>query len=164
MKTLTLIRHAKSDWSYAELMDFDRPLNPRGKRDAPEMGKRLSKRSEIPQLIYLSASVRTVETMDLLAETANWQDIDRITKDWLYLASPQEYIRTIEKMHDEVDHLCICGHNPTITSIINYYSGENISNVPTCGVGIIQFDLESWKHISQDSGQLMHYDFPKRQL
>ena len=161
MKKLTLIRHAKSDWNIPELMDFDRPLNSRGKKNAPEMGIRLSKFNEKPQLIFMSASARTKETIQLLLESANWNDIDVIEKDWLYLASPQEYLKTIEKMHDEVDHLCICGHNPTITSVINHLTGENIGNVPTCGIAIIEFDIENWRSVSENSGTMLHYDYPK---
>jgi len=77
------------------------------------------------------------------------------------LASPQEYIKTIEKLSDDLNFVCFCGHNPTITAIINYYSGENLVNVPTCGLGLIEFDVENWNAISRDSGKLIHYDYPK---
>ena len=161
MKQLTFIRHAKSDWSLPELMDFDRPLNKRGKKDAPEMGRRLLSDGDRPQLILLSAAARTIETVELLKETAGWQDVETQEKEWLYLASMEEYIRTIEKFHDEIDHVCFCGHNPTITGIINYLTGVYIGNVPTCGVAIINFKIDSWKHIIEGSGRLKHYDYPK---
>ena len=125
------------------------------------MGHRLSIRDDAPQIVYLSTSVRTKETMKLITKGAGWENTDLIEKDWLYLASPQEYLKTIEKMHDEVDHLGICGHNPTITSIINYLAGENIGNVPTCGMAIIEFEVERWKHIGENSGTMIHYDYPK---
>ena len=161
MKKVILIRHAKSDWSFPELADFERPLNKRGKKDAPEMGKRLAKLNEKPQIVYLSNSERTRETMKLLSKEAHWDEIDKIEKDWLYLASINEYVKTIEKFHDEFDHVCFCGHNPSITSVVNYLAGETIGNIPTCGVAIISFDVDSWKHVSKGSGHLEHYDFPK---
>lgn len=161
MKKITFIRHAKSDWNLPELMDFDRPLNERGRNNAPNMGARMAKYEECPQLILLSAAVRTKETMKLFSEKAGWQDCKKIEKDWLYLASPQEYIKTVEKLANDLHYICFCGHNPTITAIINYYSGENLVNVPTCGLGMIEFDVDDWSSISRDSGRLMHYDYPK---
>lgn len=161
MKQLILIRHAKSDWSNPEFADYQRPLNQRGKRDAPEMGRRLKKLGIEPQLILLSIAERTKETMSLLLPSAGWEKVDKIEKEWLYLASTQEYVKAVEKMHDEVDVVCICGHNPSITEVINYFTGENLGNVPTCGVGIIDFDVDSWKLTAENTGNLSVYDFPK---
>ena len=161
MKTITFIRHAKSDWGNPGLADYERPLNHRGEKDAPEMGRRLSETDYKPQLIYLSTAERTRQTVKLLAKKAKWKDVDAVEKDWLYLASTEEYIKYIEKLHDELDHVCFCGHNPTITSVINYFTGGHIDNVPTCGIGVIEFKVDQWKTISKDSGRLVHYDYPK---
>jgi len=161
MKKITFLRHAKSDWKIPELMDFERPLNKRGKKDAPEMGKRMEKIKERPQLIMLSAAERTKETIQLFSQQAGWKEIEKNEKEWLYLASPQEYIKSVEKLDNHIDHICFCGHNPSITSVINHFSGENLVNVPTCGLAIIEFDVDSWESISQYSGTLIHYDYPK---
>lgn len=161
MKKILFIRHAKSDWSFPELADFERPLNKRGNKDASEMGFRLSNDKIIPQLIKLSTAERAKETIKLISETAGWQSIDKQEKDWMYLASANEYIKSIEKLHDEIDFICYCGHNPTITYVINYFTGDNIENVPTCGMALIEFKADSWKHISKNSGKLVFYDFPK---
>ena len=162
IKKVLFIRHAKSDWSFPELADFERPLNKRGKKDAPEMGRRLRNREDIrPQLIKVSTAERTKETMDLLKKEAGWENIETVEKDWMYLASANEYIKSIEKMHDEIDFVCFCGHNPTVTYVLNYFSGENIDDMPTCAIGLVEFDVESWKHISQNSGKLTYYDYPK---
>lgn len=161
MKRLILLRHAKSDWSNIELTDFQRPLNERGRKDAPEMGRRIRKTEFNPEIILVSTANRTKETISLFVSAAEWEKTDLIEKDWLYLASQEEYIKYIEKMHDEVTHLCICGHNPTISNVINYFAGESITNVPTCGIAVIDFEFDSWKEIGFDTGKLIYYDYPK---
>ena len=142
-------------------MDFDRPLNKRGKSDAPEMGRRLLQGGDKPQLIFLSNSARTIETIELIKKHAHWEDVETIEKDWLYLASLDEYIKKIELLDDNLNHISFCGHNPTITSIINYLTGVYIGNVPTCGYAVVNFKVDSWQHIIDGSGRLKHYDYPK---
>ena len=159
MKTIIFIRHAKSDWSSPQLSDFDRPLNKRGLRDAPNMGARLL--SIKPDLILLSSSKRTRQTIDIIAENARWNKVQRIEKDALYLASEKTYLNELSEIDNSFQTLVICGHNPGITSVINSLSGENFGNVPTCGLAIIQFEVNLWRAISMNSGSLVHYDFPK---
>ena len=127
------------------------------------MGKRLAKHSSQPELIKLSTSERTRETMRLLLEESGWKNVNVVEKEWLYLASPQEYIKSVEKLDDSLKDVWYCGHNPTITSVINYFAGEKISNVPTCGLAVIEFDVDSWAHVSKDSGKLTYYDYPKKE-
>lgn len=162
MKTVILLRHAKSDWSNPEFADHQRPLNPRGQRNAPEMGERMKSFPDYkPQLIKVSNAIRTRQTMELFAPAAGWDEVDLLVKDWLYLASKQEYIKSIEKLHDELDSICYCGHNPTVTDVVNYFTEVDIPNIPTCGIAVITFNVDSWKLVSQNSGKLVHYDYPK---
>ena len=159
MKKIIFIRHAKSDWSSPELSDFDRPLNKRGLRDAPDMGMRLQNTK--PDIILLSNAKRTRQTIDLIIENAGWTDIRRVEKDIFYLASESVYLNEISASDNQLNTLVICAHNPGITSVINSLSGENITNVPTCGLAIITFELDEWSAISSNSGSLAHFDFPK---
>lgn len=126
------------------------------------MGRRLSLRKDPPQLILISTSERTRQTMSLLKAEAGWSDVSVVEKEWLYLASAKEYVRSIEKLHDELDHVCFCGHNPSITSVVNHFSGEDIGSMPTCAVAVIEFDTDTWKAVSAGTGKMIHYDFPKR--
>ena len=161
MKKILFIRHAKSDWSFTDLADIDRPLNKRGKKDAPEMGKRLLDRKEKPECIYRSPSMRTTQTIELLSETASWQDVEIKEEDWLYMASRQDFLVGIEKIKNEIDFVCLCAHNPGTTDIVNYLSGENINNMPTCGIAIIEFNTDNWVEVSGGTGKLLLFDFPK---
>jgi len=161
MKTILFIRHAKSDWGFADLTDIDRPLNKRGKRDAPEMGIRLAEMNTKPEIIYRSPSLRTTQTIDLLTTTAQWLDVKIEEEHWLYHASTHDYLTGIEKVKAEHDVICLCAHNPGITDIVNYLSGEYIANMPTCAIALIEFEINDWKEVSGGTGKLLHYDFPK---
>ena len=161
MKKILFIRHAKSDWSFADLADIDRPLNKRGKKDAPEMGRRLCDRKEKPECIFRSPSMRTTQTIELLSDTASWQDVEIKEEDWLYMASRKDFLVGIEKIKNEIDFVCLCAHNPGTTDIVNYLSGENIYNMPTCAIAIIEFNTDYWAEVSGGTGKLLLFDFPK---
>ena len=161
MKKILFIRHAKSDWGNPNLSDMDRPLNKRGKRDAPGMGRRFLKLNMKPDCIYRSPSTRTTQTIDLLTHTAQWQDVDIKEEDWLYHASNQDYLTGIENLNNDQNYICLCAHNPGITDIVNYLSGEYIVNMPTCAIALIDFQTGDWKEVSGSTGNLLHFDFPK---
>lgn len=161
MKTITFIRHAKSDWNFPELKDINRPLNKRGLRDAPEMGKRIRKMNLLPEIVFLSPSQRTIQTMDLLSPEAGWGGLEKRIEDWMYPATVSGYLGFIESLNPEVNNIVFCGHNPTITDIVTYLSGQYISNVPTCGMAIINFEVADWNLVSGNAGNLIHYDYPK---
>lgn len=161
MKKILFIRHAKSDWSSANLADIDRPLNKRGKKDAPEMGRRLGERKEKPNCIFRSPSVRTTQTIDLLSDTANWKEVEIKEKNWLYMATRRDFLAGIEDLENEFDYVCLCAHNPGTTDIVNYLSGENIYNMPTCAIALIEFNTNDWAEVSGGTGKLLFFDYPK---
>ena len=161
MKSILFIRHAKSDWDSGVSTDFDRPLNQRGLRDAPAMGQRLKNSNFMPDLILLSSSVRTNQTIDLITKNASWEKANQIEMSALYHGSATNYMTIIGNLTIGLNNVVICAHNPTITVIIPNLSGEKVGNIPTCGMAKIDFEVQEWTEISNNSGNLDFLDYPK---
>ncbi|TCC91996.1 histidine phosphatase family protein [Pedobacter frigiditerrae] len=159
-KQLLLIRHAKSDWGNAGLSDFDRPLNKRGKANAPEMAERLSKKKIVPQQIVSSPALRALTTAKFFADT--WQiPLKNIKlKSDIYEASARTLLSVINNLDNQFDKIALFGHNPGLTGLANYFDG-NIDNMPTCSAVYIEFPFDDWKMISADTGKVLLFDYPK---
>ncbi len=164
MKTLYLSRHAKSSWNNANMSDHARPLNDRGKQDAPEMGKRLRKRTPQPTIIISSSAVRAETTATILAETINYPLSDLKIDERLYGAEANDVIAIIRELDDAVDCAMLVGHNPTFTNLINSLSGSQIDNVPTCGMAVLRFPTTTWSKIGETQGELLDFDYPKKDM
>ncbi|MCB9207927.1 MAG: histidine phosphatase family protein [Ignavibacteriales bacterium] len=164
MKTLYLIRHAKSSWDFPNLSDFERPLNERGQRDAPFMGKLLSERIKSPQIIYSSPAKRAITTAEIIAEFLGYDVNSIIKNENIYEAAVSDLMRIINNNSDEYSSLMLFGHNPGFTLISNYLADKKITNLPTCGFVQIDFNLNSWNNIEGSSGNLMHFEYPKKYI
>ncbi len=162
MKTLYLVRHAKSSWNNANLSDHDRPLNDRGERDAPRMGKRLRKRKPQPTIIISSSAVRATTTATILAEAIGYPPSELKIDARLYGAEPKDVIGIICELDDAIDSAMLVGHNPTFTNLINALGGSQINNVPTCGMAVLRFVTNTWSKISEVQGELLDFDYPKK--
>lgn len=162
MKTLYLSRHAKSSWNNANMSDHARPLNDRGERDAPEMGKRLLKRKPEPTIIISSSAVRAQTTATILAEAIGYSTSDITIDERLYGAEPNNVISIIHELDDAIDCAMLVGHNPTFTDLINMLGGSQIDNVPTCGMAVLMFPTDAWSKIGQVQGELLDFDYPKK--
>jgi len=161
-KRLTLVRHAKSDWSLAGQQDWDRTLNKRGQRDAPDMARRLRSRKLRPDLILASPAVRALATASILAHELKVPAAHVRQDERLYLASAQDMLAVIRELGGESAHLMVFGHNPGITDCANRLSaGEQIDNMPTCAVFTALFKLNDWRELDWGSGQELDFDYPK---
>jgi len=161
MKKLYLVRHAKSSWKYPELSDFERPLNHRGKKDAPKMGKWLRARKIVPDLIISSPAVRASTTAKIFSEVLSYPS-DRIRyHDQMYGTSVSTLLDIIKKTEESVKSLMIFGHNPEITSLANTLSDSYIDNIPTCGIYALNVIVKKWQDISHKCGNLDFFQFPK---
>lgn len=156
-----LIRHAKSDWSHAGLSDYDRPLNERGKKNAPEMASRLKEKGLIPEHIVSSGAKRAKSTAKIFAEKLNIQEIEYDER--IYAASEYDLLRVINDLPDRYAFVAVFGHNPTITELSNHLADAYLSNIPTCGLAFIEFPLDTWAEISGGTGKLILYDYPKNE-
>ena len=166
MKTLFLTRHAKSSWSDASLHDRDRPLNKRGLRDAPRMGQWLAQHPLQPAVMVSSPAVRAWTTAELIAQELGFSTADIVTRPQIYEATPATLITLIQHFDDDavtsVDRIMMVGHNPGTTDLLNLIEGVRIDNVPTCGLAIIQFEVETWKAIAMADATLVRFQYPKQ--
>lgn len=160
MKTLYLIRHAKSSWSNASLSDFDRPLNERGKHDAVTMGDRLLKQNILPDCIISSSSKRTKKTAKRITKALNFKFSNVQFKDELYHANHLTLMKTLCEVQDKYNSIFIIGHNPGISNFCDYLTHQAI-DFPTTGIAKITFEVDSWMEITSGYGVLEWFDYPK---
>lgn len=145
MKTLLLLRHAKSSWKHPELADHDRPLNQRGKRTAPLMGELLQGEDLIPDLILCSSAVRANTTALLVAKACNYPGEIQQTRE-LYLAEPQDYIEVLHQVAEKHARVLVVGHNPGLETLIEALTGEAIA-MPTAALACIELSDTRWRDL-----------------
>lgn len=161
MKTLYLVRHAKSSWTESGLGDFERPLNKRGKHDAPMMGERLLKRGVKIDHIVSSPARRARKTLKAISEKMGWPEENIFFEDRIYEAGESTLLDIVSGFDDEFDSAMMVGHNPGFTMLAESLSGQNFGNIPTCGVVCLNFDVDSWKAAVRGLGTVVFYDYPK---
>jgi phosphohistidine phosphatase len=164
VKTLYIVRHAKSSWSDPLADDFDRPLNERGKRDAPKMGKRLKEKGILPTLMITSPAKRARSTARKIAEEIKYKKDDIKEERKLYHAEEDVILEVIRKIKDKHNVVMLFGHNPGLTNFVNSLQDKefDIDNVPTCGIVAFQLKIDSWNDISWGKGTMVFFDYPKR--
>ena len=145
MKTLLILRHAKSSWKFPELTDHDRPLNRRGKRDAPRMGRTLQERDLVPDLVISSTATRAMDTASAVAKHSGYKG-KRLKFESLYAAEPAAYLAVLREVDDNYQRILIVGHNPGVEELIEMLTGE-IHIIPTCTLAQIEFDIEKWSTV-----------------
>ena len=161
MKTLTLVRHAKSSWKDESLSDRDRPLNKRGKRDAPEMGRRIAAAGIRPSLIVSSPAVRAWTTAKIVADEIGYPREFLQRDNGLYLASVNGILDVIVAQDPGFNSLMLVGHNPGFTDFANYLVPGLTNNIPTAGVVSVELDTDDWSLYDKPPVELQLYDFPK---
>ena len=158
MKKIMLIRHAKSSWKY-DVIDHERPLNTRGKEDVELVSKHIGNSLLSPDVVLISDAFRAKSTADVFIENLNInRDIVHLNHD-LYDFSGSNLLRIVKACNDNVDKLMIFGHNHAITAFVNAYGSKYIENVPTCGVVIIEFDIDNWTNLNK--GKTVRTVFPR---
>jgi phosphohistidine phosphatase len=160
MKTLLLIRHAKSSWDDPALPDKDRPLNDRGRRDAPKMGKRLAKRGVKPDLILSSPALRALRTAEIIAKMLDYQRRDIVLNERLYAVEADDLLDVIHHLGGKLDRVMLFGHNPELSELAHRLSGE-ITHMPTCAVAEFTFDAKSWSKIDEIKPAEVALDHPR---
>ena len=164
MKTLILVRHAKSDWNVPGLSDIDRPLNERGKKDAPEMARRLRKKGIKIDAFVSSPAKRALRTARFFAEAYDVKKDDIVVEKVLYGALSSQFEQVIASMKDKNETIAIFSHNPGITEYANTLCNVHTDNIPTCGLFAVQADIEKWGDFSQAEKMFLFYDYPKNPL
>ena len=159
MKTLLIQRHAKSDWNDASLADHERPLNKRGKRQAPAMGELLRREDLLPDLILCSSARRARKTAEAIAEASGYPGEIRLSRD-LYAAPPEAYLEALHGLPDEYACVMVVGHNPGLEELLDVLTGES-ARLPTAALAQVVLDVEHWSQVSQaPRGKLIHIWLP----
>ncbi len=161
-KTLYLVRHAKSSWKNEGLTDAERPLNKRGKHDAPLMGKLLGQRGEKPDLLISSPAKRALSTAKLLAHELGYTKENIVVMEELYMADVSDFLKIVQNINDTAVSIMLFSHNPGITYFANFISGSDIENIPTAGVVRIDLDISSWIDADKTKGNRVFFEYPKK--
>lgn len=161
MKTLVLIRHAKSDWGNSTLNDFDRPLNKRGMRDAPLMAKVLDEKDIKPDFILTSSANRAITTAKFFAEHFGLSDGNFSDNINIYRGNHRTYINLLNELDNKFDTVFLFGHNPEISYVASELLSDFAEHIPTAGCIVIDFDIDDWIDIESGKGKLRLFDYPK---
>ena len=160
MKTLLILRHAKSSWDNPDLTDYDRPLNKRGKRDAPRMGKHLQEQELVPDRILTSSAKRARQTAKKAAEACNYsRKIKKV--DSFYHAPLGVYLEKLQTLANKYHCVMVVGHNPTMEHLVRHLT-EQIERMPTAALAQIELPLQNWQSLDiQTRGTLVNLWTPK---
>lgn len=161
MRLLTLIRHAKSSWDYPELVDFERPLNARGRRDAPEMARRLAPELERPLRLVSSPALRAISTAQIFADALALKLADIRIDPRIYDATLGTLLDLVNTLDDRDTHVVLFGHNPGFTELGQLFADLPFTEMPTCAALTLRFDAAVWREVAPRSGELVRYRFPK---
>jgi len=163
MLRLTLVRHAKTEPAVSGQEDWDRALEARGQRDAPEMARRLKEEHGKPERILASPAIRAITTANIMARVLNVPAGKILQDERLYLASPRTMLEVIHELGESTKHLMLVGHNPGITEFADKISGErSIDNMPTCAVYTLEFELDHWNELVWATGVNVDFDYPRK--
>jgi phosphohistidine phosphatase len=150
MKTLLLMRHAKSSWKDHDLEDIDRPLTKRGRHDAPEMGSLLKKEKLVPQLILSSNARRAFKTAGWVAEALKLEEETIQIHESLYLAETEDLIKEINLVPNNVDTVLIIGHNPGLEALAQLFT-EKVISMPTASIAYLKLPVDQWADVTNET-------------
>jgi phosphohistidine phosphatase len=160
MKTLIVMRHAKSSWDDTSLGDYERPLNKRGKRDAPRMGKLIFQQELVPQLIITSSAKRARKTAEATAASARYDGRIEATRDF-YHAGARTYIEQLNGLADDYSRVMVVGHNPGLEELIEELTGL-WERMPTAAVAAIELRIDQWSKLTENiEGKLINLWIPR---
>lgn len=162
MKTLTILRHAKSSWSDTSLSDAKRPLNRRGKHDAPMMGERMRAHGIRPSLIVSSPATRAWSTAKIIAEAINYPREFLQKEKSLYLAPLGVILDVVMAQDSGFNNLMIVGHNPGLTDFVDFLVPGLTNNLPTAGVVSVEIEQDDWSLYERPAAKLLVHDWPKK--
>lgn len=164
MKTLYLVRHAKSGWDNPGLRDFDRPLNERGLHDAPKMARLLAELGVQPDLLVSSPAKRALTTATFFAEALGKTGAEVVQKPDIYEAYTTDILRIISELPESANTVMLFGHNPTFTDVANRFTEDFIENLPTCGVVKVVSSSDEWRRFYEGNAKVAACFFPKEVL
>lgn len=162
MKRLTLIRHAKSSWNYPELTDFERPLNGRGRRDAPAMALRIARKLGMPDLWVSSPASRAITTARLFTEALAVPATDLLLNSDVYDADIEQLLDVLATLPARAHRVWLFGHNPGLSELSQWLSPGAPTHLPTCAAVGFDLSIESWSALKPGIGRLVAHLYPKQ--
>jgi len=162
MKTLLILRHAKSSWKDEELDDHERPLNKRGLNDAPRMGEVIKEHDLVPEYILSSSAVRAHLTAELAAEQCGYEGEIGGGRE-LYSFASADYLDALEKVDDGYSRVMVVGHNPGLEELAEWLTGVYTS-LPTATLAVLRLDIEHWSELEEGGVGEMVQVFRPREL
>lgn len=162
MKTLYIVRHAKSSWREIDLADIDRPLKERGVNDAIKVGERLKERNIIPDLIFSSNAIRALHTAMIIARHLEFPFQRLITRKEIYASTKESLFHFIGEVNNQYDTIMVVGHDPTLTNFINHFlQNQQLDKIPTSAVVELKIIANSWQEIKKASTETISQILPK---
>ena len=168
MKTIYMLRHAKSSWDDSSLPDHDRPLDERGRGAAPRVGAHMKEAGYLPDLVLCSTATRTRQTLDAVLSESEAEPAIEFQEE-LYLAGPGEMLDLVRSVPDSVESVLLVGHNPGTGMLAAALSGDGSpervhlmgTKFPTAGLAIIELNVDRWKDIVSGCGSLKEFVRPR---
>lgn len=161
MKTLSILRHAKSSWDEPDLRDIERPLLPKGIKRTNRICKYMKKNSILPDAVVTSPAERAMQTTNLVVEELKLPIVPQVSRK-LYPGRIEEILDVLSAMDDELKHVLIVGHNPVFTNLIDKMAEDlDVDWLPTSGLVTIDFNIKGWEYIATATGTCKHYAKPK---
>ena len=164
MKTLIVVRHAKSSWDEPGLEDRERPLNEREKKDAPRMAKRFKEKGLEVDLFVTSPAKRALRTARCFAQEYDVKKKDIVLEEKLYGAAAETFYDVIAALMDKYDTVALFSHNPGITDFVNTLTNVHVDNMPTCAVFAVRADIDKWAQFKEADKSFLFFDYPKNPL
>jgi phosphohistidine phosphatase len=161
LKSLLLIRHAKSDWNSPAQSDFERPLNERGKKDAPVMAHRLLAKKITIDAFVSSPAKRARKTATIFAKELDRNKHEILFKEELYAAPEELLYEVVQGLNDNWNSVAIFSHNPGITDFANSLTDTRIDNIPTCGIFAVKIHADHWTDFAKAQKEFWFADYPK---
>ena len=161
MKTLYLIKHAKSNWGIPDIRDFERPISKSGAKDVNTISSYLMIQNILPDIMLSSCALRAQETTDLLANKIGYEG-KKIFLEELYMTTAEDIQEIIMAQDDSFNHIFVIAHNPQISEFINLVIEEHFSKMPSMGVVALNFDIDEWSEMENTKGKVDFFIFPKQ--
>ncbi len=162
MKTLLLVRHAKSSWNDAGISDIDRPLKQSGVKNAIAVAAKIKSKKISPELIITSPAVRAVSTALIFARTFNYPSHRLVINDIVYDFSKEALLPLLRNMDDKYDSIMLVGHDPALTYLLNDLTGKALEKIPTSSVAVIKFNVKHWEKIAKKNSRLALFESPEK--
>lgn len=160
VRKLYLLRHAQTLDRRQEEKDIDRMLTPIGFQNANRMGMNLKNKQVQPDIIICSAAIRTQQTAESIAEHVSYDSAKVHINSEVYDASIRTLLHVVNNLKDEWKTVVLIGHNPSITYLAEYMTGEAVGNMSTCGLVSVDFKLDFWQEVSEGNGGFQFYEYP----